>query len=176
MSAHDTSEQFRDVALFDGLSAGEIATILVGATRLEVEAGKPVFVEGEASDACFLLERGRCVVRRRGANGKDIDLATLEPKTVIGEMGVLGKKPRMASVYAAEPAVVWRIGRERIAELIEAGDRAVTKFAIRVAQMLSDRLDKLNKEFSLLSAKTTPTKSAEELQSFKDKLYKEWSF
>lgn len=182
MNVELAPELYRDVAVFEKLGDDEIALMLEGSTRLEIAEGAAVFREGEPVDAFFILESGKCAVRKRSQNGGEIDLATLVPKAAFGEMGLIGARPRIASIVALEPSVVRRITRERFDALIAKGEQAVTKVALNMARILSDRLAALNEQFTRLmdkaggqgaQKKKVPTV---ELQAFKEQLYKEWSF
>src|SRR2546428_9865067 len=140
-------EQYRDVAIFEKLTDEEIATMLEGSTQVAVAPGEPIFVEGGVVDSFYILESGKCAVRKKSENGTEVDLATLTPKAAFGEMGLIGKRPRIASVVAVEPSVVRRITRERFEGLVEKGLSAVTKVALNMARILSDRLAAPNGQF-----------------------------
>lgn len=179
-----SAEQYRDVAIFENLTDEEIGLMLASSTRIEVAPGQAIFKEGDPVDSFYILESGKCVVRKTNENGGEVDLAILTPKAAFGEMGLVGKKPRIASVYAMEPSVVRRIPRADFERLVAEGHAGVTKVALNMARILSDRLDALNREFSKLMSKQvampvkneTNKRRLEELQKFKEQLYKEWAF
>jgi CRP-like cAMP-binding protein len=178
MTATVKTEEYRDVAIFSGLTDAEIEEIMAGSERVEVAAGNPVFTEGEPGDGFYVILSGKCMVRKK-AGGKDVDLAPLGPHAAIGEMGVLAKKNRIASVVAVEPTVVQKVGRQAWDAACERGSRALTKVVCNIARMLSDRLDKVNVEFGALQQrieKETAKERSEDVRRFKDQLYKEWVF
>lgn len=82
------------------------------ASMLEVElvpAGAALIREGDAGDAAFLVGRGELEVRRG-----EIVLARLGAGSLFGEMALLSRSPRAASVVAARPSIVLRADREAL--------------------------------------------------------------
>jgi CRP-like cAMP-binding protein len=85
----------------DGLRA------FAGMLELElVAAGKKLIVEGAAGDAAYLVGRGELEVRRG-----DTVLARLGAGSLFGEMALLSRSPRAASVIAVRPSIVLRADR-----------------------------------------------------------------
>jgi CRP-like cAMP-binding protein len=186
MTVQVAPAQYRDVAIFQDLSDEEILEILDGSRQVEVPAGAAVFREGDIGDSFYILASGKCAVRKRIDGGEgEVDLATLVPKAAFGEIGLICEKPRIASVYAVEPSVLRRISADRFQALVARGQSAVTKIALNMVRILSDRLDALNREFGKVMARTEALATApkkgekkklEELQRFKEQLYREWAF
>ncbi len=78
-----------------------------GMLELElVDAGKKLIVEGASGDAAYLVGRGELEVRRR-----DTVLARLGAGALFGEMALLSRSPRAASVIAVRPSIVLRADR-----------------------------------------------------------------
>ncbi len=181
------ADEYRDVSIFESLTSDETAEVMRDAERVEAPPGAPIFKEDEAGDAFYILLSGRCVVKKRTPDGPEIELATLAPKAAFGEMGVIGRKPRIASVYAVDKAALMKVTRRSFDVLLAKGSRACSKVLVNIARMLSDRLDKLNEDFGRLYPKVTTVGEAsvvgeatmariEDLSRFKDKLYSEWAF
>jgi CRP-like cAMP-binding protein len=78
-----------------------------GMLELELVAtGKKLIVEGAAGDAAYLVGRGELEVRR----GETV-LARLGAGSLFGEMALLSRSPRAASVIAVRPSIVLRADR-----------------------------------------------------------------
>jgi len=71
------------------------------ATARAIEKGEVLFREGDRSRAVYFIARGSFTVVRRGKQ-----VATLGPESVVGEMGALFDRPRVATVIAAEDSEV----------------------------------------------------------------------
>ncbi len=171
------SSQLKDVGVFQDLSPEEIQSLLEGATRSEVASGTAVFKEGDPVDGLYVIESGKVAVQKTTSTGQMHELATLDAKHIVGEMGLLvGNRPRTATVKAVEPSVIWHLPGARFRQLVEAGSPAISKLTLSVARVLAGRLDSLNKEVLRLVEGKGEKKKLAELAAFKDKLYKEWSF
>jgi serine/threonine-protein kinase len=68
--------------------------------RIRLPARSIIVQEGEAGDAAYVVLEGQCVAFRTD-DGEEIELRTMGPGDVFGEMAVFSRKPRSASVRAA---------------------------------------------------------------------------
>jgi CRP/FNR family transcriptional regulator, cyclic AMP receptor protein len=62
--------------------------------------GEVLIVEGDTSDEVLLIEFGKVKVVLHGANGQDSILGFYGPGELMGELGVMGQRPRSADVIA----------------------------------------------------------------------------
>ena len=74
--------------------------LFAGAARRQLEAEKALFVVGEPGDGCYRLEKGLLKIVITSLLGKDRILAILGPGAIVGELAVIDKGPRSASVFA----------------------------------------------------------------------------
>ena len=91
-------EILRKVPMFEGLSDKVLAQIDTHIDEVDVPAGRELTTEGAYADQAFIVEEGVAEVR--------ID-AEVVGETIVGEMigeiGVLAKTPRTATVTARTP-------------------------------------------------------------------------
>ena len=66
-----------------------------------LQDGEVLFETNASSDALYVLERGELRIYIRNPSGDLIELATLTPGAVIGEMSLLGEATRSASCRAS---------------------------------------------------------------------------
>jgi len=66
-----------------------------------------------------------------------VQVAELHGNAVIGEIGLLRNKPRTATIKAATPMVVLRIGRETFYQIL----RDVPQLALEVMRELAERVE-----------------------------------
>jgi CRP-like cAMP-binding protein len=91
--------------LFSALSrAGLRALIEVFEVRV-IEAGGVLIEEGSPGNEAFIVARGDLEVRREN-DGERIVLARLQNGQVFGEMALVSRAPRAASVIASRPSLV----------------------------------------------------------------------
>ncbi len=114
------------IPLFSALSPEEAHRLSAFATETSAAAGQVLMRQGDYSTELIAIEEGSADVVRDGAV-----VATLAAGDVIGEMGLLERKPRSADVVATAPMRLiklthWEIRRmsqdtvERIKSLVLA--------------------------------------------------------
>jgi CRP-like cAMP-binding protein len=80
------------------------------ATEVHVPAGTAVVMEGDAADAFYAVIEGALDVAAVGEHGGDPQwLRTLEPGSYFGEIGLLGRVPRTATVTANADCTLLRV-------------------------------------------------------------------
>ncbi|MEQ8709191.1 MAG: SulP family inorganic anion transporter [Rhodospirillales bacterium] len=77
--------------------------------RQSYSAGDRLIVEGDRSDAIYILASGQASVLKTLPDGRAVRLATYLPGVVLGEMGVLGDTARTADIVIDSPAVCYRL-------------------------------------------------------------------
>lgn len=100
--------ELRTFAIVESLSQGAFERLAAVADQREVAAGAVMVSEGETADRLFLVRSGRFVVDS-STKGRIAELGAGE---VFGEIGVLRRVPRTATVTCAEAGSVWELGGE----------------------------------------------------------------
>ena len=119
-------DNLRAVPLFASMADPDLRRIATFATEDSVPAGATIMREGDYSNEMVAIESGTADVIRAGDT-----VASLGPGDVFGEMGVLERELRTATVVASSPMRLIRLTnwdvkrlpretRERLAELVEA--------------------------------------------------------
>jgi CRP-like cAMP-binding protein len=90
--------RLKSIPLFASLSEEEVSQIAPFAEEIEVPAGERLVSEGEFSYQFYAIEEGTAEVTRGGEQ-----VATLGPGQFFGEMGLLERALRNATVVAKEP-------------------------------------------------------------------------
>jgi hypothetical protein len=86
-----------------------------------VEAGTTVIEQGADPDDFFVLESGTLEVRkRRRVDANDEVVAVLTPGAGFGEIGLLQRVPRTASVVARERSIILRVRGDRFVGSVSA--------------------------------------------------------
>lgn len=89
------SQRLKKIPVFADLSDDQLAQIAALAAEVSVPEGKELVREGDYSYDVLAIEEGTARVTRAGA-----EIAQLGPGDVIGEMGVLERDQRNATVVA----------------------------------------------------------------------------
>jgi CRP-like cAMP-binding protein len=93
-----TVDDLRQIALFARMSEPELARFAVLGEPVDAEVGAVLIDQGDVGIECFLVLEGEAGVFAGGEN-----VATIGSGTVVGEMALIGHKPRNASVIAQTP-------------------------------------------------------------------------
>ena len=89
-----------------------------GAEDLAVAADEEVVRQGDEADALYLVRSGRVRVVHKDQYGETSLLAELESGAIFGEMGLLFKRPRAATVTSIEATQLVKVPRAVIEEVL----------------------------------------------------------
>lgn len=108
--------------LFASLTAQEITTLLSDDVSQEhtYPQDQVIVQGGTEGDSLFLLGAGSVQVLLEGTKGPRLPVAIGQAGEIFGEMAVLERKPRSATVITREPCVVLEITGAAIRTLLDA--------------------------------------------------------
>ena len=130
-----------DVPLFAGLEPGDCARLEQRMQRCDFVPQAVIVREGGAGDAAFLILSGQVAVRRKDPeSGVEFLLAELGPGQMFGEMALLTKKPRTASVVATGPTSCAKLSRDDFERVL----REHPDVALGLASAFAERLERAN--------------------------------
>jgi MFS family permease len=95
--------------IFAGATRAALERLASSAVEQTVDAGSVLIREGAYADDFFVLIAGQVEVLATGEAGVERLVATLEPPTYFGEIGLLEHRPRTATVKAVTRCAVYRI-------------------------------------------------------------------
>jgi ABC-type multidrug transport system ATPase subunit len=102
--------------LFAGWTPEAIAGVTARFRPRAVLAGDVLCRQGELGDEMYVVEGGRFAVDAT-IGGHAVRFAELGPGAVFGEVAVLTRRPRSATVTALVPGYVWALNRKDFADL-----------------------------------------------------------
>ena len=85
--------------------------------RVLVKRGQRIISEGEVGDYYFLIETGRCQVKKR-VGGADVELAELKSGDAFGEEALISDLPRNAAVDMKTDGVLLRLAKDDFIRLM----------------------------------------------------------
>jgi serine/threonine protein phosphatase PrpC len=133
----------RGMPLFKHLTYKEIIRILNITTVRDFMAGEPVIVEGTPGDELFVILGGKVRLHKSEAL-----ITYLERGAHVGEMALVDRSPRSASVTAEEQTRVLILRRREFYEIIRKEPPLATKLLWSFVQVLTERLRKTTAELS----------------------------
>ncbi len=97
------------VPVFAGLAQQELVDLLANAEKCTFAPGDTILSEGSTTQFMYVITEGTATVAKKNGAGKDGELASLAPGDSFGEMSLVDKDPRSASVTATAECVLIRI-------------------------------------------------------------------
>ena len=131
LGANAKIELLKTAPLFEQCSRSELNQLARIADELDLAAGKVLIREGERGREFFVIVSGEVEVRRKGRKVKD-----LGPGSFVGEIALLSKIPRVATVTALTPLDVLVITDRAFADLLDKSPA----IAVKVARTLAERV------------------------------------
>jgi CRP-like cAMP-binding protein len=107
-------EHLAEVPLFSACSKKDLTLVARRAEEVRVPAGKVLVREGETGHEFFVIVDGTARVTRQGKR-----VATLGPGKAFGELALLDKHPRNATVIAESDMDLVVLGQREFAGIID---------------------------------------------------------
>jgi MFS family permease len=117
----DLRRRLADVALFAGLPPGRIETAMRRAALRDVKAGTTVIRQGDPADFFYVIGTGRVEVTQTDASGTRRVLRQMSGGEYFGEIGLLSRVPRTATVVALSDCTLVALDGAAFLELVESG-------------------------------------------------------
>ena len=114
MSTTSVTDHLAAVPLFNACSKKELQRIAKAATEMSFPDGKVLMSQDESSREAFILTEGSVVVKRNGRK-----VAELGPGAFLGELGLLDRGPRTATVIAQGPVEALVLGPREFSALLD---------------------------------------------------------
>ncbi|CAM4175592.1 cyclic nucleotide-binding domain-containing protein [Corallococcus sp. ZKHCc1 1396] len=134
----------KKVALFEGLTQGQLAKVARIAQSRTYPAGDFVFREGDTGQDMFILTDGKVRISKSVPGIGEEALAILEPGQYFGEMAVIEDSPRSADAIAHSGCTVWVIEREKLDQLMFTDKDLAYVLLWTFVRTLSERLRETN--------------------------------
>ena len=161
--------------LFGGVQDADWPALLGTATRVEMGANQPIFLQGEPADAFFVVLSGSAEVRSRVGDSQQV-LATLGSGAVLGETSLLLGGAHSASLYTAEASILLRFPKAAFMAAIDDGQHGAVRVLYNIAQALAIRLRAADAHISeLAQASSHGTVVKNDLDRLRNIFFSEWN-
>ena len=123
--------RLRGLAFFEGFSDADLDRVAQLAEDVEVEAGELLIDQGRVGQECYVIESGRAEV----FVGEE-HLVTVGPGSMVGEMALIDRRPRTATVVATTPMALLAFDtkafQKLLSEMPKAEERVHALLATRI--------------------------------------------
>ena len=138
---------------FDELILGQLLNTL---ELKSLTPGELMIEEGEEADGVYWLSAGQVEVTRRNQDKETITLAQLHAGSIIGEMGLITKSPRVATVTAMVYTQAIVLPSQAYALLDAYSDTVHQTLSHLVGRRMLENLTKFSPVFKALPAEAHP--------------------
>ena len=130
--------------LFEMLSNQELEYVADLSRPRTYGAGQVIFEEGELGDSLYVIVSGEVEVLRRDTQGHSRLLTRLGPPEFFGEMSLIDKEYRSATVKARAESELLQLTAENLTTFRKQHRDGFTFVVINIARVLSARLREAN--------------------------------
>jgi CRP-like cAMP-binding protein len=140
-------ESLRTIPLFSSVSDEDLESIASLLIERRFPAGKTIVEEGLPGDYMYVIREGRVKVTKLSGDGREKILELLESGEFFGEMSLLDRAPRSASVKTLAETRILALARNDFLSVL----RRSPDLAMAVIQELTRRLRQVDEQASSLS-------------------------
>lgn len=129
--------------LFRTMDPALIKQLVSHGMAVKFEPGQSLMREGDKPDAFYVILRGSGSVQiTPDGSAQPIEVNTVAESEILGEMGIIRRAPRSATIVASEPLLAARFDQSVLIKLFDN----VPGFGVSVAASLAERLQKVYDE------------------------------
>ena len=143
----ERTQALKAVPFFTQLSDRELDVIRAVASEKHYPKNAVVLTEGEMGDSLYMIQSGKVKVFIGDEDGREIILKILGPGMFFGEMSMIDKQPRSASVTTLESSVFQVLTHVMFEKCVEQEPRIATM----VMQILAHRVREADKKIGTLA-------------------------
>ena len=136
------------VPAFAGLATRELKEVAAIVHKREYRAGEPVFSQGDPGLGMYIIQEGEVTISLSGKEEDERELAVLTEGDFFGELALIDESPRSANARCKSDCVLIGFFRPDLFELIEKKNQLGIKIIFKLAEIVSQRLRKTDKELS----------------------------
>jgi CRP/FNR family transcriptional regulator, cyclic AMP receptor protein len=136
-SEEETRSFLENLAIFSSFNVDELSTLARHMSYIHLQRGEYLFVEGDPGTFLGFVVNGILEIQKRRESGEYVTLARLTKGASIGEMALIDKSPRSATVIARQSATLVTLTDRAFDLLAEKHPPLAIKMIRKVARLLS---------------------------------------
>src|SRR5262245_33915821 len=153
------------MAILSSLPERLSAQLFAGAKSCHLNVGDALFAAGDSGDGCYRLEQGLLKVMITSPRGEQRILAILGPGEIAGELSIIDRQPRSASVIAVKDCALSFISRESF-EKYTKQDPDIYRYLVNVLALRLRETDQAVAADSFLTVKARLARALLELTEY----------
>jgi len=154
----------RKSPLFEGLSDSELQQLMDNAKPVSLRAGEYLMKQGDPGDSAYVVLKGEFEIRKQSGQSV-IKIDVRNPGDVLGEMALLSRSPRSASVIALTDCETLCISQDNFERLLSTSSTAALAVLHWVMMRLSQNDALLHQQERMAALGTLSAGLAHELNN-----------
>jgi len=143
----ERTQTLKAVPFFTQLSDRELDVVRAVSVEKNYPRSAVVLTEGEMGDSLYMIQTGKVKVFIGDEDGREIILKILGPGSFFGEMSMIDKQPRSASVTTLETSTFLVLQHNAFEKCVEQAPR----IAQMVMQVLAQRVREADRKIGTLA-------------------------
>jgi CRP/FNR family cyclic AMP-dependent transcriptional regulator len=143
----ERTQTLKAVPFFTQLNDRELDVVRSVASERTYAKNAVVLTEGEMGDSLYMIQSGKVKVVIGDEEGRELILKILGPGDFFGEMSMIDKQPRSASVTTIEPATFLVLSNAAFERCVEQAPR----IANMVMRILAQRVREADRKIGTLA-------------------------
>lgn len=133
----DTRDFLINLPLFDNFDVDELSVLSHHMSYIHLQRGEFLFVEGDRGTFLGFVVTGLLEVMKKSEIGENIVIARLTKGSSIGEMALIDKSPRSATVKAKQATTLVTLTEKGFQILTKQSPQLGIKVVQKIARLLS---------------------------------------
>ena len=136
-SEEETRFFLENLPIFASLNVDELSVLARHMSYIQLQRGEYLFVEGDQGTFMGFVVNGLLEVQKRSETGENITLARLTKGSSIGEMALIDKSTRSATVIARQAAIIITLADRGFELLANKYPALAIKVIRKIARLMS---------------------------------------
>jgi CRP-like cAMP-binding protein len=128
------------VPMFDGFAPADLAEFARTMRRRTIAAGEVLWRQGDEAREMLLVMGGRVSMTLQLPGDRSVEISSVGPGELLGELALLDGGQRTASARVIEPATLLSLGRVDLAALVSRRHPSAFELKRRLARVATGRL------------------------------------
>jgi CRP-like cAMP-binding protein len=137
MRTNPTLDRLGEVKLFSACTKKELSAVARQCTEVDLKEGFVLTKEGAFGHECFVIGSGEAEVLIGGRA-----ISKVGPGDCVGEIALLDRGPRTATVVTTTPMTAWVMSHREFASVLEASPSITHKIMVTLARRLRAETDR----------------------------------
>lgn len=136
-SEEDTRHFLVSLPIFDSFNVDELTVLSRHMSYVHLQRGEFLFVEGDRGTFMGFVVRGVLEILKKSETGENVVIARLTKGSSIGEMALIDKSTRSATVMAKQPATMVTLTAKGLDILTDKSPALGVKVIRKIARLMS---------------------------------------